>query len=99
MTIARQRSGNTRSHCNEQTQKSIARQWLAKHTFPRQRIKQELIHRLLEMMICIRFAWKLVQFRRVQSQGILHSAFVREFSVQSWSVNQGIMEAEEVIDS
>jgi hypothetical protein len=49
----------------------------------------------MEMMIYIRFDWKLVQFRRVQPQEILHSAFVREFSVQLWSVNQRTTEAEE----
>jgi hypothetical protein len=48
-------------------------------TFPWQRITQSNT-RTVEMVIYIRFAWKLVQSRRVQSQEILHSTFVRVFS-------------------
>jgi hypothetical protein len=87
MTIHRQRFSNTRSRGNEQTRKSIASQWLAKNTFPWQRI----IHELLEMVIYIRFAWNVVQFGR--------SSFERDFSVQLWSTNQRTTEAEEVTDS
>jgi hypothetical protein len=40
MAFARQRICITRSRDNEQTQKSTASQWLAKHTFPWQRIEE-----------------------------------------------------------
>jgi hypothetical protein len=40
MSSARLRFGNTCSHGNEQTRKTIASQRLAKHTLPWQRIKQ-----------------------------------------------------------
>jgi hypothetical protein len=79
----------------EPERKSTASEQLAKLTFLWQQIK----HELLDMMLYIRFAWKLVQFKRLQSQELLHSAFVREFSVQLWSVNQRTTEAEEVTPS
>jgi hypothetical protein len=60
MIIARQRFGNTRSRGNEQKRKSIASQRLAKHT-PAVTDKI-VIHELLEMVIYIRSARKLVQF-------------------------------------
>jgi hypothetical protein len=92
MSIARQRFCNTRTRGNEQTWKSIASQRLVKHTFPWQRI-----HELLDMVIYIRFAWKLVHFGGVDLQ---ESSMSRKTVVKSlWSVNQRITEAEEVTDS
>jgi hypothetical protein len=44
-------------------------------TFPRQRI-DAVIYELFAMVIYIQAASRLVQFRRIQSQGILLSSFV-----------------------
>jgi hypothetical protein len=95
MTIVRQRFYYTRSRGSEQTQNSPLLDNGLINKFLRQRI-DAVTDELLEMMIYIRFAWKLVQessFARNSSLGI-H----KRVQCQLWSVNQRTAEAEEVTE-
>jgi hypothetical protein len=67
-------------------------------TFMRQRI-EEVADELFEIINYIRLSSKLQMESSVQFREFNHSAFVREFSVQLWSVNQRTTEAEEETDS
>jgi hypothetical protein len=69
------------------------------NTFPRQLIGG-VTDELFEMVIYIRLASKLQKESSVQfTREFNHSAFVGEFSVQLWSVNQRTTKAEQLTDS
>jgi hypothetical protein len=78
-TVARQRFGK---HITEVTQSTVGPPLLGSRSLGIFRSNRQntnnsrVIHELLDMVICNLFAWKLVQSRRVQSQGILRSSFV-----------------------
>jgi hypothetical protein len=69
---------NKRSRSNEQMRQSTDRQRFRKNVS--WQWINIVIHELFEVVICIRFSWKLVQFRRMSR----HSAFARESVIHSY---------------
>jgi hypothetical protein len=79
MIAARQRFGK---HIPEVTQSTVGPPLLVSRSLGTFRSNGQntnnnrVIQVMLENVIYIRFVWKLIQFRRVQLQGILHSSVV-----------------------
>jgi hypothetical protein len=83
MTVARQQFGK---HISEVRQSAAGSLLLSNrslgtfHSNGQNTDNNRRIHEMFQVVLYIRFAFKLVQSRRIQSQGILNSAFLREFN-------------------